>query len=75
MKDKRGRKEIAPIKFACFFIYTFNQAEIEQCFPIMSQLRLHLKVDDFVQQVQAQMVADYQLAYIYDSEVVRSNRI
>jgi GNAT superfamily N-acetyltransferase len=45
-------------------------AEIEQCFPVMSQLRSHLSADDFVQQVQAQMETGYQLAYIHDAQVI-----
>ena len=45
-------------------------AEIEQCFPVMSQLRSHLGTDDFVQQVQAQMETGYQLAYIHDAQVI-----
>jgi GNAT superfamily N-acetyltransferase len=44
--------------------------EIEQCFPVMSQLRSHLSADDFVQQVQTQMKTGYQLAYIHDAQVV-----
>ncbi len=45
-------------------------AEIQQCYPIMSQLRLHLKADKFVQQIQSQMASGYQLAYIQDPEVI-----
>jgi GNAT superfamily N-acetyltransferase len=45
-------------------------AEIEQCFPVMSQLRSHLLADNFVQQVQTQMETGYQLAYIHDQQVV-----
>jgi GNAT superfamily N-acetyltransferase len=47
-------------------------AEIEQCFPVMSQLRSqsHLSADDFVQQVQAQMETGYQLADIHDAQVI-----
>jgi GNAT superfamily N-acetyltransferase len=44
--------------------------EIEQCFPVMSQLRSHLGADDFVQQVQTQMKTGYQLAYIHDEQVL-----
>jgi GNAT superfamily N-acetyltransferase len=44
--------------------------EIEQCFPVMSQLRSHLDADDFVQQVQIQMTSGYQLAYIHDQQIV-----
>jgi GNAT superfamily N-acetyltransferase len=45
-------------------------AEIEQCFPVISQLRSHLVADDFVPQVQAQMEQGYQLAYIHDTQVL-----
>jgi GNAT superfamily N-acetyltransferase len=45
-------------------------AEIEQCFPVMSQLRSHLWADNFVQQVQTQMETGYQLAYIHDAQVI-----
>jgi GNAT superfamily N-acetyltransferase len=44
--------------------------EIEQCFPVMSQLRSHFPSDDFVQQVQTQMQTGYQLAYIYEQQIV-----
>jgi len=50
--------------------------EIEQCFPIMSQLRSrsvggaqsHLLADNFAQLVQTQMSTGYHLAYIYDDQ-------
>jgi len=38
-------------------------AEIENCYPVMAQLRINLKVNQFIQQVQSQM-AGYHLAYI-----------
>lgn len=45
--------------------------QIEQCFPIMSQLRSHFRLDDFIEQVQKQIKAGYQLAYIAtDNEIV-----
>lgn len=44
--------------------------EIEQCFPVMSQLRTDLKQEQFVQQIQAQMTSGYQLAYIKDLEIL-----
>lgn len=47
-----------------------SAAEIEQCFPVMSQLRLNLQADNFVWQVQQQIVAGYRLAYLYDVKVV-----
>jgi GNAT superfamily N-acetyltransferase len=42
--------------------------EIEQCFPVMSQLRPHLLADNFTQLVQTQRSTGYQLAYIYDDQ-------
>jgi GNAT superfamily N-acetyltransferase len=42
--------------------------EIEQCFPVISQLRPHLVADNFAQQVQTQRSAGYHLAYIYDDQ-------
>jgi GNAT superfamily N-acetyltransferase len=42
--------------------------EIEQCFPVMSQLRSHLLADNFTQQVQTQIEAGYHLAYVYDDQ-------
>ncbi len=47
-----------------------STAEIEQCYCVMSQLRSHLKVDNFVTQIQAQMASGYRLAYITETEVV-----
>jgi GNAT superfamily N-acetyltransferase len=44
--------------------------EIEQCFPVMSQLRPHLEANSFVSQVQTQMETGYQLAYIHDGQVL-----
>ncbi|MGL5836484.1 MAG: hypothetical protein ACRC1Z_25130, partial [Waterburya sp.] len=42
--------------------------EIEQCFPVMSQLRSHLTANNFAQQVQTQRSTGYQLAYVYDDQ-------
>ncbi len=45
-------------------------AQIQQCFPVMSQMRSHLQADKFAQQVrEAQKSTGYQLAYIYDDRV------
>ena len=44
--------------------------EIERCFPVMVQLRSHLKLDDFVQQVQQLISEGYQLAYLSEQDVV-----
>ena len=45
-------------------------SEIEQCFPVMVQLRPHLQADNFVIRVRTQQEQGYQLAYIQKSEVV-----
>ena len=47
-----------------------STSEIEQCFPLISQLRPHLVADDFVRQVEMQMNAGYQLAYICARKIV-----
>lgn len=47
-----------------------STAEIEQCFPILLQLRPHLQANNFVCQVQSLMKTGYQLAYIHNSQVV-----
>ena len=47
-----------------------SATEIEQCFPIISQLRPHLVTNNFVGRVETQMNAGYQLAYISNREIV-----
>lgn len=39
-------------------------AEIEQCFPVMAQLRPHLEREEFIARVQRQMADSYRLAYL-----------
>ena len=46
-----------------------SSAEIKRCFPVILQLRPHLQSDNFVRQVQQQMQAGYQLAYLQDPEI------
>lgn len=41
-----------------------SAAALEQCFPIMVQLRPHLHRDEFLQQVARQQAAGYHIAYI-----------
>jgi GNAT superfamily N-acetyltransferase len=38
--------------------------EIEQCFPVMAQLRPHLEREEFIARVQRQMADSYRLAYL-----------
>jgi GNAT superfamily N-acetyltransferase len=46
-------------------------AEIDRCFPVMSQLRPALIAAEFVSRVQAQQTEGYQLAFLeYDGTVV-----
>lgn len=47
-----------------------SDVQIEQCFPVMSQLRSHLDFDVFVSQVKNQMEDDYQLAFLEDREEI-----
>jgi len=44
--------------------------EIAQCFTVMSQLRPHLSLADFVQQVKLQMHNGYHLAATLDGDTV-----
>ena len=46
-----------------------SATQIEQCFPVISQLRPHLAADNFVRRVETQMSAGYQLVYISDREI------
>ena len=48
-----------------------TDAEIARCFPVMSQLRPHLREDGFVARVRLQQAEGYQLAFLEDAgEVV-----
>ncbi|WP_434626887.1 GNAT family N-acetyltransferase [Chromobacterium sp. CV08] len=44
--------------------------EIERCFPVMRQLRPHLRSETFVAAVRAQMAEGYQLAYLQEDGAV-----
>ena len=46
--------------------------EIQNCFPVMSQLRPHLLAEDFVATVRNQMDSGYILAYLEDEGQVKS---
>ena len=44
--------------------------EIRNCYPVMAELRPHVKPDEFLTRVKRQTVtAGYQLAYVIDQEV------
>lgn len=47
--------------------------EIMACFDVMSQLRTHLKRDEFLATIREMMAGGYQLAYIMDNDKVISN--
>ncbi|MDJ0705834.1 MAG: GNAT family N-acetyltransferase [Leptolyngbyaceae cyanobacterium MO_188.B28] len=46
--------------------------EIQNCYPVMFQLRPHLQAEDFVDRVRRQQQAGFQLAYLTDSDSVKS---
>jgi len=50
------------------FIAT-NDQEIEACFPVMSELRPHIREDEFLSRVKRQAEDGYQLACLVDGEV------
>ncbi len=45
-----------------------TDAEIQKCFDVMSELRTHLKRDDFLDTVRHMESEGYQLAYIEDDQ-------
>ena len=44
-----------------------SDQEIVACFPVMAQLRPHVRKDAFLEQVRRQMEAGYRLAYVEDA--------
>ncbi|WP_299410262.1 GNAT family N-acetyltransferase [Acaryochloris sp. IP29b_bin.148] len=46
--------------------------QIQDCYPVMVQLRTHLKLQAFIPQVRRQMQVGYQLAYLSNPERVCS---
>lgn len=44
--------------------------EIQDCYPVMVQLRPHITADHFIHQVKEQMQSGFQLACVVDSHVV-----
>lgn len=49
-----------------------SDVDIQACFPVMVQLRTHLKEGDFVEQVRRQQRAGYHLVFVEDDGVVRA---
>jgi GNAT superfamily N-acetyltransferase len=49
-----------------------TDAEIAQCFPVMSQLRPALVLEKFVDRIRAQQAQGYQLAFFEDEDAVVS---
>ena len=47
-----------------------STTEIQQCLPLMLQLRSHLYSDSFIDRVQQQMQTGYQLAYLQDINII-----
>jgi GNAT superfamily N-acetyltransferase len=48
----------------------YTDCEIDSCFPVMSQLRPHLRREEFTDQVKVQMRDGYQLACAMDADAV-----
>lgn len=46
--------------------------EIQRCFPVMVQLRAHLRDDEFVPRIRRQMAGGYRLAYLETEGSVRA---
>lgn len=49
-----------------------TDSELEACFPVIQQLRPHLQVAPFVEQVRRQQAQGYQIAYLHTDHQVRS---
>src|SRR6185295_7106459 len=47
-----------------------TDAEIERCFPVMVQLRLHLTREDFLERAARQKQEGYKVAFVDDEGVV-----
>ena len=47
-----------------------SDADIQQCYPIMSQLRPHIASEDFLPQIKTQMADGYMLACIKKGDLV-----
>ena len=46
--------------------------EIDECFPVMAQLRPHLERSEFVARVRRQIADGYRLAYLLEEDTVRA---
>ena len=49
-----------------------TDTDIDRCFPVMSQLRPHLKSATFVEQVRRQQERGYHLAYVEEDGQIRT---
>jgi GNAT superfamily N-acetyltransferase len=45
---------------------------IQRCFPVMAELRPHLKAEEFVARVRRQQKDGYQLAFLTDKKIVKA---
>src|SRR5215204_1634387 len=53
--------------------FATTDEEIVACYPVMSELRTHIKAEDFLPRVRRQMDAfDYKLAYLKDEGEVKA---
>ena len=49
-----------------------TDADIERCFPVMAELRPHLRAEDWVARVRRQERGGYRLAFLVDNGAVRA---
>ncbi|HXT11466.1 MAG TPA: GNAT family N-acetyltransferase [Candidatus Angelobacter sp.] len=49
-----------------------NHKDIQRCFPVMAQLRPHLKETEFVERVKRQQEAGYHLAFLAEKIIVKA---
>jgi len=46
--------------------------QIQRCFPVIAQLRPHLREAEFIRQVRRQQPAGYELAFLSDKKIVKA---
>ena len=58
------------MKQVCEVRVAGTDAEVERCYPVLAQLRPHVKAEEFLERIRRQMAPGYRIAYIeVDGEV------
>mgnify|MGYP001449007221 CR=1 FL=1 len=52
--------------------FSVSTTDLERCFPVMRELRLHLSLEEFVNRVRCQEAAGYRLLYLEEGGEVRA---